>query len=59
MDLAPRPTYGSAGTVYKITEAAMVGKRIASGDSSIYDSCKNQVARAYKSEVKLALMGLL
>jgi len=58
MDLVPRPSAGVAGALYIASQVAMIGKRIASGDTGIYNACKNQVARNYKTEMTAALMGL-
>ena len=58
MDLVPRPTSGKPGLSYIIKQVAKIGKRIAEGDTSVYEVCRLQVARNYRSEIQFALMGL-
>lgn len=57
MDLVPRPT-GVPSPTYAIKELAKIGKRILSGDSSIYNVCKVTVGAKYKSKIHMALMGI-
>jgi len=58
MDLVPRPTYGAVGIKWIIKQLAKIGKRILSGDTRIYDTCKGQVAARYRSKILMALMGV-
>lgn len=57
MDLVPRPTY-TPGISYVVREIANIGQRIMSGDTSMYNACRNQVAANYKTYMQSALMGL-
>jgi len=56
MDLVPRPM-GVPSTSYAIKELAKIGKRIMSGDTSIYHVCKGAIGLSYKSSIQIALMG--
>ncbi|WP_024328484.1 hypothetical protein [Thioalkalivibrio sp. ALR17-21] len=58
MDMVPRPGATKAGPRYAAKQLAKIGKRIASGDTSQYETCRSQVAVAYKSRINMALMGL-
>jgi hypothetical protein len=58
MDYVPRPTYGASSIKWIIKQLAKIGKRIISGDTKLYDSCKGQVAARYRSKITLALMGM-
>ena len=58
MDLVPRPAYGALDIKYAIMQLALIGERISSGDTSIYNSCKGIVGARYKSKVLMALMGM-
>lgn len=58
IDLVPRPAYGALNIKYAIKQLAKIGKRISSGDTSIYNSCKGIVGARYKSKVIMALMGI-
>lgn len=58
MDLVPRPSSGKPGLAYIIKQIAKVGKSLSEGDTSPYEACRLQVARNYRSELQLALMGL-
>jgi len=58
MDLVPRPAYGALNVKYAIKQLAKIGKRISSGDTSIYNSCKGVVGVRYKSKIMMALMGV-
>tara|TARA_R110001599_G_scaffold177397_3_gene369628 strand:+ start:3705 stop:3884 length:180 start_codon:yes stop_codon:yes gene_type:complete len=40
MDFAPRPASGRPGTGYIVKQVAKIGKRIASGDAQVYESCR-------------------
>jgi len=57
MDLVPRPT-GIPSPTYAIKQLAKIGKRIISGDSSIYHVCKVTVGARYKQKITMALMGV-
>ncbi len=58
MDLVPRPSSGKAGISYVVKQVAKIGKRMAEGDTALYEACRVQVARNYKSAIQFALMGL-
>lgn len=58
MDLVPRPTYAKAGIKYVLKQLAGIGKRIQSGDTAIYNSCKGAVALRYKTKIMMALAGV-
>ena len=58
MDYVPRPSSGAANIKWVIIQLAKIGKRISSGNTLIYNSCKGQVGVNYKSKITLALMGL-
>lgn len=58
MDLVPRPAYGALDIKYAVKQLVNIGKRIASGDSSIYNSCKGAVGVKYKTKIMMALMGV-
>jgi len=57
MDMVPRPTY-TPGISYIVKEVAKIGQRIISGDTSIYNIFRDQVAANYKTYMRTALMGL-
>ncbi|WP_250657052.1 hypothetical protein [Alkalimarinus coralli] len=56
MDLVPRPTL-IASPGYVVKQLSKIGKRIISGDTSIYNLCKGAVGMGYKSHIQIALMG--
>ncbi len=56
MDLVPRPTLIASPT-YAVKQLAQIGKRIISGDTAVYNVCKNAVGLGYKSAIRIALMG--
>jgi hypothetical protein len=58
MDLVPGATYGRPGISYIVKEIAMIGKRILSGDTAAYNSCRDKFALNYKYEIHAALNGL-
>lgn len=58
MDLVPRPASSKPGLSYVIKQVAKIGKRVAARDTQLYEACRVQVARNYRSAIKLALMGL-
>jgi hypothetical protein len=58
IDLVPRPTYGAAGMSYIVKQVAQIGLRIASGDTRVYDSCRNAVAARFRGKMDMALQGL-
>lgn len=58
MDLVPRPTYAKSGIKYVLTQLAGIGKRIQSGDTAIYNTCKGAVGLRYKSKIVMALSGV-
>jgi len=58
MNLVPRPKYGMVDIKHVIKELVKIGKRIAQGDTGIYDSCKGAVGVRYKSKIMMALMGI-
>tara|TARA_B100001971_G_C17964065_1_gene418927 strand:+ start:132 stop:479 length:348 start_codon:yes stop_codon:yes gene_type:complete len=57
IDLVPRPTY-TPSINYIIKEISKIGKRIISGDTSLYNMCRDQVAANYKTHIRAALWGL-
>lgn len=57
VDLVPRPTY-MPSISYITKEMAKIGRRIISGNTSVYTVCRNQVAANYKTHIRLALRGL-
>ena len=57
IDLVPRPTY-TPSINYIIKEIAKIGQRIMSGDTSLYNMCRDQVAANYKTHIRAALWGL-
>lgn len=57
MDLVPRPM-SVPGSKYAIKQLVKIGKRILSGDESIYKACKYKVGVNFKSEIKMALWGI-
>jgi len=58
MDLVPRPVSGKPSLSSIVKQVAKVGKRIAIRDTQQYEICRLQVARNYRTEIQLALMGL-
>jgi len=56
MDLVPRPTL-IASPGYAIKQLAKIGQRIISGDTAVYNVCKNAIGAGYKSAIRIALMG--
>ncbi|BCE01363.1 hypothetical protein [Marinicellulosiphila megalodicopiae] len=58
MDLVPRPASGIPSTKWVVKQVAKAGKRVLDGDPSVYNSCKNQVAALYGTELRMALSGL-
>lgn len=58
MDLVPRPSGVKPGISYVVKQLAKIGKRISSGDTSIYYVCKVQVVATYKIEIVMALKGV-
>lgn len=58
MDLVPRPASAKPGLSYIVKQIAGIGKRMAEGDTTLYEACRVQVARNYKSEIQFALLGL-
>ena len=57
MDLVPRPM-GVPSSTYAIKQLAKIGKRILSGVTSIYNTCKVKVGVNFKSEIVMALRGI-
>lgn len=57
MDLVPRPV-GLPSSTYAIRQLAKIGKRIISGDSSVYHLCKVTVGGSYRNAVYMALRGI-
>ncbi|TBW52566.1 hypothetical protein EZI54_16120 [Marinobacter halodurans] len=57
IDLVPRPTY-TPGISWIVKEVAKIGKRIMSGDASVYNMCRDRVAANYRSFIEAALLGL-
>ncbi|MGI0118798.1 hypothetical protein [Zooshikella sp. RANM57] len=55
MDLVPRPSGSVAGIGYSVSQLVNIGKRIASGDTRLYITCKNVAAARYKTKVILVL----
>ncbi len=58
MDLVPRPTSGKPGTSYVVKQVAKIGKRIAAGDTQVYESCRQRVAINYRTQMEMAKQGL-
>lgn len=58
MDLVPRPVSGRPGGKYIIKQVAKIGKRIASGDTQIYETCRNRVAINFRTQMEMAKQGL-
>lgn len=57
IDLVPRPTY-TPSIDYIIKEIVKIGQRIISGDTSLYNTCRDQVSANYKTYIRAALWGL-
>ncbi|RUA15600.1 MAG: hypothetical protein DSY83_07340 [Flavobacteriia bacterium] len=57
IDLVPRPTC-TPSINYIIKEIVKIGQRITSGDTSLYNMCRDQVAANYKTHIRAALWGL-
>jgi hypothetical protein len=57
MDLVPKPTY-TPGLGYIVKEIANMGRRISSGDTSIYQVCRAQIAANYRLQMQAALSGI-
>ena len=58
IDLVPRPSSGVAGIAYMVTQMAIIGKNISSGDTRTYMSCKNAIgASLLKTNMTMALRG--
>lgn len=57
IDLVPRPTY-TPNASYIVREVSKIGKRIMSGDISVYNACRDRVAVSYRTFIEEALMGL-
>jgi hypothetical protein len=58
MDIVPRPTYSTPGIRYIVKKLVSIGKRIAERDDGIYYICKLAVTDAYRTKIKLSLIGL-
>lgn len=58
MDFVPRPISGRPGGKYVIKQVAKIGKRIASGDTQIYETCRQRVAVNFRNKMELAKQGL-
>ena len=58
MDFVPRPATGPAGTGYIVKQVAKIGERIASGDTEVYESCRQRVAVNYRIQLEMAKQGL-
>lgn len=58
MDFVPRPASRRAGMGYLVKQMAKVGKRIASGDTQVYESCRQRVAINYRTQMEMAKQGL-
>ncbi|TBW58108.1 hypothetical protein EZI54_04430 [Marinobacter halodurans] len=58
MDLVPRPSGVRPGISYIVKQLAKIGKRISSGDTSIYYVCKVQIIATYKAKIVMALKGI-
>lgn len=56
MDLVPRPTY-TPSINYIIKEIVKIGQRIMSGDTSLYNMCRDQVSANYKTHIRAAFWG--
>ncbi|WP_205624602.1 hypothetical protein [Marinobacter nanhaiticus] len=50
MDLVPRPSSGKPGISYIVKQIAKIGKRMAEGDTAVYEDYRAQVDRSYKSK---------
>jgi hypothetical protein len=58
MDLVPRPVSGRPGSTYIIKQVAKIGKRIVSGDTQIYETCRQRVAINFRNQMEMAKQGL-
>ena len=58
MDLVPRPISGRPGIKHVIKQVAKIGKRIASGDTQIYETCRQRVAVNFRNKMEMAKQGL-
>ena len=58
MDFVPRPFSGHPGGKYVIKQVAKIGKRIASGDTQIYETCRQRTAVNFRNKMELAKQGL-
>lgn len=58
MDLVPRPISGRPGGKYIIKQVAKIGKRIASGDTEIYEICRQRVEVNFRNQMEMATQGL-
>ncbi|MDY6943654.1 MAG: hypothetical protein SVU69_11675 [Pseudomonadota bacterium] len=58
MDLLPRPRYSVVNAKYVLKELRKIGKRVLSGDTAIYQSCKAAISAKHKTEISMALMGI-
>ncbi len=58
MDFVPRPASGRPGMGYLVKQVAKIGKRIASGDTQVYESCRQRVAINYRIQMEMAKQGL-
>jgi hypothetical protein len=58
VDMVPRPTYSSPGIKYIVKELVGIGKRIAKNGDDIYYICKLAVSDAYRTKIRLSLIGL-
>ena len=43
---------------YLVKQVAKIGKRIASGDTQVYESCRQRVAINYRTQMEMAKQGL-
>ena len=58
LDFVTRQAYRRPGMGYLGKQMAKVGKRIASGDTQVYESCRQRVAINYRTQMEMAKQGL-
>ncbi|RBW48600.1 hypothetical protein [Marinobacter sp. F3R11] len=58
MDLVPRHISGRPNGKYIIKQVSKIGKRIASGDTQLYEACRQRVAINFRNQMEMAKQGL-
>lgn len=58
MVFVPRPVSGRPGAKYILKQVAKVGKQIASGDTQMYETCRQRVAVNFRIQMEMAKQGL-